>query len=402
MNYLVEHYKNKSIQLEKELNLLKEAIELLESSNYNKFLLLNEIVRQQGPPPTWWEALASRLRANKRVQGLADEALAPATGRGQTIIPTKNIFGQEFSRQSGGWPILYRERYWYYNSQNGKVYRWNPETGQFAPYEGKNSPWGKVVNGKPTDVPKGQTPSNADRPGGKGGFAPTGVGVAGGAAGGGGVLIGGEYYQPDDSIRPGQGWVSPGEMMPMPMQENFMFNDNLNFSNNLYDNLQIRRAFQKKLLKESETRTSPMGDSETRNFINSPSGMAGGAGGEWRGFGLGPNDNPWQGTAYETQGQTEMSTRGALGPGRGSPYNANDPFWSTQTGSYAFNTINFIIENWNNPKALMQRFGAQAGNPDGRLRLTGSMTRYMAMNPNVAWPPQLHQLVQMTHDLYNT
>lgn len=402
MNYLAEHYKSRSIELQKEVDLLEQAIELIETSNYDKFLLLNEIVRQQGPPPTWWEALAARLRANKRVQGLADEGIGPATGRGQNIIPTKNLFGDDFSKQSGGWPILYKDRYFYYNPQNGKVYRWDPERGVYRPYGGKNSPWGKTDDtGKPVDVPQGQTPSNADRPGGKGGFVPTGVGVAGGAAGGGGVLIGGEYYQPDDSIRPGQGWISPGEMMPIPMQENFMFNDHFNFSNNLHDNLQIRKAFQKKLLKEAESRTLPLGDSETRNFINPPVGMADGPVGQSRNFQITVNDNPSAGTPFENQSQPSMSIRGALGPGRAAEYNPNDPYWSSAGGTHMMDSLNYFLKNWNNTQALIARFGQDMANPDGRQRLAAAFTRGFARMPNIAWPPQMHEIVRLTHETYN-
>lgn len=176
-----------------------------------------------------------------------------------------------------------------------------------------------------------------------------------------------------------------------------MFNDHLNFSNNLNDNLQIR----KRLLRESESRTQSLGDSETRNFIIPPTEMAAGPGGQYRNFGLGPNDNPFAGTPYETQGQSQMSTRGALGPGRSAEYNPNDPFWTSSNGSYVINNLNYILKNWNNPQALIQRYGPQAGDPDGRSRLVGVYTRYMATNPNVAWPPQLHNAVTLVHQTYN-
>jgi len=176
-----------------------------------------------------------------------------------------------------------------------------------------------------------------------------------------------------------------------------MFNDHLNFSNNLNDNLQIR----KRLLKEAESRTQSLGDSETRNFIFPPTEMAGSNAIPYGNLVLGPDDNPFAGTPYAAQGQVGMSTRGALGPGRSAPYNPNDPYWSTPSGLNFLSSMEFIIQNWNNPKALIQRFGTQAGTPEGRQRLVAAYTRAFATMPNIAWPPQLHNLVTLVYQTYN-
>lgn len=229
MNYLTEYYKRKSTELQNELILLEKLNYLLENELYEEIFLLNEIVRTQGPPPTRWEELMQRIQSVFRPKrgtgsgagsGATDEGLEAGSGRGIAggrIIPPGNIHGKQFSKEAGGWPALFKDRYFWFDRESGKVFRWDPERGIWKPFEG-TSPWGKTINGKPASRPDGKIPQNPQRPGGKPDYVdPQTVpaGIVPPVFGGG---VGTGEYEVDDSIRPNQGWAGPAGMDPIGIE----------------------------------------------------------------------------------------------------------------------------------------------------------------------------------------